>query len=94
MFYFEVPLPNGSKGPLLDIIDYFSNSFMMPFVSFLTCILIGWLVGPSWVAEEIEVSGHCFGRKRLYYVMIRYIAPIMMALLFLQSTGILGMLIE
>ena len=94
VFYFDAPLPNGSKGQLLDIIDYFSNNIMMPLVSFLTCILIGWVVKPFWIAEEMEESGHRFGRKRLYFVMIRYIAPIMMALLILQSTGFLGMLMN
>lgn len=93
IFYFELPLPNGAQGQLLDIIDYFSNSFMMPLVSLLTCILIGWVVGPSFVTEEIEVSGLPFRRKRLYVFMLRYIAPAMMAVLFLQSTGILKMLI-
>lgn len=40
--------------------------------------------------EEMESSGHAFRRKRLYTVMIRYIAPVMMFVLFLQSTGILS----
>lgn len=34
VFYFELPLPNGSVGQLLDRIDYISNSVMM-FVLFL-----------------------------------------------------------
>ena len=34
VFYFELPLPNGSVGQLLDRMDYFSNSVMM-FVLFL-----------------------------------------------------------
>lgn len=33
IFYVEVALPNGSTGQLLDIMDYISNSFMMPFIS-------------------------------------------------------------
>ena len=33
VFYVEVALPNGSTGQLLDIMDYISNSFMMPFIS-------------------------------------------------------------
>ena len=37
----EVALPNGSVGPLLDIMDYISNSFMMPLISLLSTILIG-----------------------------------------------------
>ena len=39
--YFELPLPNGSVGQLLDVMDYISNSFLMPFISLLTSILIG-----------------------------------------------------
>ena len=35
IFYVEVKLPNGSTGQLLDIMDYISNSFLMPFISFV-----------------------------------------------------------
>ncbi len=89
-FYVEIALPNGSTAQLLDLMDYISNSFMMPFISLLSTILIGWIVKPTWVIEEIESSGHTFHRKKLYYVMIKYISPIMMFILFLQSTGILN----
>ena len=43
VFYFELPLPNGSTAQLLDVMDYLSNSFLMPFISLLTSILIGWV---------------------------------------------------
>ena len=46
VFYVEVALPNGSTGQLLDIMDYISNSFMMPFISLLSAILIGWIMKP------------------------------------------------
>jgi len=42
VFYFELKLPNGSTGQILDILDYFSNIILMPITSLLTCILIGW----------------------------------------------------
>lgn len=86
--YFELPLPNGSVGQLLDVMDYVSNSFLMPFICFLSCIFIGWIIKPDWIVEEIESSGHAFKRKKLYLFMIKYVAPIMMAVLFVQSTGI------
>lgn len=35
-------------------------------------------------------DGEAFHRKKLYTVMIRYVAPVMMLILFLQSTGILS----
>lgn len=90
IFYFEVKLPNGSTAQLLDIMDYISNSVMMPLIALLSTILIGWVKTPEYVIGEMELGGHSFRRKRVYIVMIRYIAPIMMLILFLQSTGILG----
>lgn len=91
IFYVEVRLPNGSTGQLLDIMDYISNSFMMPFIAMLSSILIGWVMEPNWIVDEMERGGKKFGRKRLYVVMIKYLMPIIMLVLFLQSTGILSM---
>lgn len=89
ILYFELPLPNGQMGQLLDVMDYISNSFLMPLISFLTCIFVGWIIKPTWIEEEMEYNGSTFKRKKLYSFMIRYIAPCIMAILFLQSTGIL-----
>ena len=88
-FYVEVQLPSGSTGQLLDIMDYISNSFMMPFIALLSAFLIGWIKTPDYVIEEMESTGDTFRRKKLYRVMIRYVVPVMMFVLFLQSTGIL-----
>ena len=90
--FFEVTLPNGTVGQILDIFDYISNSLMMPIVSLLTCIIIGWVKKPQWIIEEMEASGHPFRRKKMYAFVIRYLAPILMFILFLQSTGILSMI--
>ena len=88
LFYFELTLPNGAVGQLLDIADYVSNSLLMPLVALFTSILIGWVVKPKWVIDELESSGHTFKRKTLYTVIIKYIAPVVMAILFLQAIGV------
>lgn len=92
IFYMELPLPNGQTAQLLDLMDYISNSFLMPFISLLTCIFIGRVMKPAWICEEMEASGHPFRRKKLYTFMICYVAPVMMAILFLQSTGLFDLL--
>uniref|UniRef100_UPI00307B9F66 sodium-dependent transporter n=1 Tax=Pseudoruminococcus massiliensis TaxID=2086583 RepID=UPI00307B9F66 len=89
IFYFEMPLPNGTTAQILDIMDYISNNFFMPLVAIGTCILIGWIVKPKTVIDEVEKNGEKMGRKRLYIVMIKYIALIMLVLLFLKSIGVL-----
>ena len=92
VFYCEIPLPNGSVGQLLDLMDYVSNSVMMPFISFLSTILIGWIVRPQWIIGEIESSGVRFHRKQLYIAMVKFVCPVIMIMLFLQSTGLLAKL--
>ena len=73
----------------LDFFDFISNSIMMPIVAFLTCILVGHILGPKTVIDEVESSG-VFRRKKLFVVMIRWIAPIM--LLMILGTEILKFL--
>ena len=92
VFYFELQLPNGSVGQLLDVMDYISNSFLMPFISLLTSILIGWVIGPQWIVDEVTKNNEKFPRTGLYRFMIRYIVPVVMLILFLMSTGILNVL--
>lgn len=86
--FFNVKLPTGDA-QLLDIMDYISNSVFMPIVAIGTCILFGWVLKPKFIADEVEKDGNKFGRKRLYYVMIKFIAPVLLTILFLISTGIL-----
>ena len=45
---------------------------------------------PDYVIDEMERNGKKFRRKKLYRIMIRYVAPVLMFILFLQSTGILS----
>ena len=92
IFYFNLTLPNGSPAQLLDLVDYISNSLLMPLISLFTCLFIGWVIGPKWIDQEMEVGGTKFKRKKLYAFMIRWPAPIIMAVLFLQSTGLMRVL--
>ena len=40
------------------------------------------------VIDEVTRNGEKFGRKKLYIVMVKFVAPILLALLLLQSFGI------
>lgn len=37
---------------------------MMPFIAFFSTILIGWIVTPDYVIDEMERSGDKFRRKK------------------------------
>ncbi|HCA55294.1 MAG TPA: sodium-dependent transporter [Ruminococcaceae bacterium] len=89
VLYFECPMPNGGTGQLLDLFDYFSNSILMPVVAISTCILVGWILKPKTIIDEATKNGEKFGRKGLYIVMIKFIAPVLLFALLLGSLGII-----
>jgi len=88
VFYFDLTLPNGSVGQVLDVMDYISNYVLMPVVAIATCILVGWVIKPQAIIEEVTHGGISFGREKLYVVMVKFVTPIMLALLLLQSLGL------
>ncbi len=84
--YFEYKLPNGAIAQILDILDYISNSLMLPIVALLTCLLV-WVCSTKSITDEVEegLNGKKFGRKKLYIIMIKYVTPILLILILLQS---------
>ena len=88
-FYFELTLPNGTVGQILDIMDYVSNNIFMPLLAVLTCILFGWITKPKYIIDEVTKNGEKFGRKGIYAVMIRYVAPVFLTLLLFQAFNII-----
>jgi len=86
---FDLKLPNGSVGQILDVLDYASNNVLMPLIGILTCILIGWVCKPQIMIDEITLNGEPFKRRGLYKVMIRFVAPVLLFVILLTGLGIL-----
>ncbi|MBR5406734.1 MAG: sodium-dependent transporter [Lachnospiraceae bacterium] len=89
VLYFEYTLPNGATAQVLDIMDYISNNLLMPIISICTCILIGWVLKPDVVADEVTKNGETFKSRGLYTVMLKFIAPLLLAVLLLKAVNIL-----
>ena len=58
-------------------------------VSIATCIFIGWVVKPKTIIDEVTRNGERFGREKLYVMMVKYITPVLLALLLLQALGVI-----
>ena len=69
---------------ILDMFDFVSNNVLMPVVAFFTCILVGYVIKPKAIIEEVELNGP-FTRKTLFTVVIKYIAPICIVLILVSS---------
>jgi len=68
----------------LDFFDFISNSVLMPIVAFFTSIFVGYVLKPDAISEEVELSGR-FKRKRLFVVVIKYLAPVCIVLILASS---------
>jgi NSS family neurotransmitter:Na+ symporter len=69
---------------ILDFFDFLSNTLLMPIVALLTCILVGHVVTPKIIIDEVEQSG-AFKRKKIYVVIIKYIAPLFLIAILVSS---------
>jgi len=68
----------------LTFFDFISNSVIMPIVALLTCIFVGYVIKPSAVSDEVELSGQ-FKSKALFNAVIKYFAPICIVLILISS---------
>jgi len=77
---------------ILDFLDFISNSILMPVVAMMTCILIGFIIKPDVIINEVELNGK-FKMKRFYAVMVKWIAPLcVMAILISSVLDTLGII--
>lgn len=77
----------------LTFFDYLSNSVLMPIVAFLTCLMVGWVIGIKPIEEEVTLNNVKFTRRKMYEVMIKYIAPvILLAILVVYTMAQFGII--
>ncbi len=68
---------------ILDFFDFISNNVIMPVVALCTCILVGYILSTKTVEEEVELTRK-FKAKKLYCVVIRYVAPVILLMIFVS----------
>ena len=69
---------------ILDFFDFISNSIIMPIVALATAVFVGFFLKPRSVIEEVELSGE-FKQKKLFSVVIRYVAPVCILAILISS---------
>lgn len=69
----------------LDFFDFISNSIIMPLVALITCIFVGYFIKPQALIDEVETGGARFKSKKLFVVMVKFIAPVFILLILVSS---------
>jgi NSS family neurotransmitter:Na+ symporter len=69
---------------IMDILDLVSNSLLMPIVALCMCIFVGHVIGTKVIEDEIASSSQ-FRLRKVYPVMIKWVAPILILIILLGS---------
>ena len=72
--------------PLFDFLDWFTANLCLPLGGLLTCLFVGWFIDKKLVADEITDGGtRNVGFLPVFRVMVRYVCPIAIVLIFLHQ---------
>ena len=75
---------------ILDVFDLFSNNLLMPIVSLLTCLIIGYVIKPKAIIAEVE-KGEEFHHANVYVFIVKYLCPVFLVMIsVLGIAGIFG----
>ena len=69
---------------ILDFFDFISNNVIMPIVALATALFVGYVLKPKAIIDEVELSGE-FKGKKLFSVVIRYVAPVCILAILVSS---------
>lgn len=67
---------------LLDFFDFVGNNILMPIVALLTCLFVGYVVGPRVLVAEARLQKR---EAVMFSVIIRYVAPVFIVLILVSS---------
>lgn len=69
-----------------DLFDFLVAKFMMPIGSFLMCVFVGWVVDEKVIRNELTNNGTITnGLYPVWRFIVRYIAPILIFLIFVNE---------
>ena len=76
-----------------DLFDYVATKILLPLGGFWMSIFVGWVVKPGNLKEELTNKGALkFRWFKLYRIILRYFAPLVIVLIFFYELGLLSFL--
>jgi len=72
---------------VFDLLDFLTSNIMLPLGGLFIAIFVGWCMRESSVRDEMAISNSTF--YDLWRVLLRYIAPVAVSLIFLRVIGVI-----
>lgn len=74
---------------IFDSLDYLTANIMLPLGGFFTCIFVGWRLDRQVLKEQITNNGALkFRIYTLFIFLLRYVCPVILLMIFLDSLGV------
>ena len=71
---------------LFELFDFVSSKVILPLGGIVICLFTGWYLDRRLVEDELTNGGTVrFRLFRLYYFIVRYVAPLAIAAVFVQE---------
>lgn len=64
------------------VVDNVTANVMMPLGALLIVIFAGWILPSSKMQDELSAHGKAFSLFRIYFIMLRYVIPIVILIIF------------
>ncbi|MDR2926783.1 MAG: sodium-dependent transporter [Cytophagaceae bacterium] len=77
-------------GAVFNFFDKTSSNVLLPLGGLLIVIFAGWFMGLNKVRKELEADGRPARYFKVFIFIIRFLAPIAIALVFLNSLGLMN----
>ncbi|MCK4260739.1 MAG: sodium-dependent transporter [Halanaerobiales bacterium] len=70
--------------------DFLASNVFLPLGGVFVCLFVGWVWGTKNVVKEVTSDGlYAFNKERVYEFVIKYLAPVAIAVILLYSTGVI-----
>lgn len=70
-----------------DWFDYLASNWIMPLGGLFTAVFVGWIMKRDVVVKELRLERHPL-RSRLFFFLLRFLAPVAILLVFLAGLGV------
>lgn len=78
-----------------DFMSFLAENVLMPLGGLLMCLFIGYVWGTDKVCDEISCNGkYRFRSRKFFIIMIKYIAPVLIFIIWLNAIGILPIILK
>ena len=72
---------------IFDLLDFLTANLMLPLGGLLIALFVGWIMKRKTTMEELDIHDPVHSGYLLWRILIRYVAPVAVIIVFLKVTG-------